>query len=76
MNAKRTFAEHLMSMPNVGDDADFERVQDIGSLEGMIDQMNKSTSRAKTACAWRGITIVGVPGVKKTGTTVGDENRN
>lgn len=27
---KRSFAEALMSMPNVGEDADFERVDDSG----------------------------------------------
>ena len=49
MNTKPTFAEHLMSIPNVGNDADFERDQDIEIQDGLIDQANKSTSRAESA---------------------------
>ena len=48
MKTKPTFAEHLMAIPNVGDDANFERVQEIEILGGMIDQANKSTSRAES----------------------------
>ena len=48
MNTKPTFAKHLMSIPNVGDDADFERVQENEVLEWMIDQVNESTSCAES----------------------------
>ncbi|GHT92443.1 hypothetical protein FACS1894116_02650 [Betaproteobacteria bacterium] len=34
---KRSFAEVLMSMPDVGEDADFERVDDIGEAARVFD---------------------------------------
>lgn len=34
---RRTFAEVLASMPNVGDDADFERMQDSGEAPHVFD---------------------------------------
>jgi plasmid stability protein len=34
---RRTFAEVLMSMPNVGEDADFERMQDSGEAAHVFD---------------------------------------
>ncbi|MGS0891310.1 FitA-like ribbon-helix-helix domain-containing protein [Burkholderia stagnalis] len=34
---RRTFAEVLMSMPNVGEDTDFQRVQDTGEVRRVFD---------------------------------------
>jgi len=34
---KRSFAEVLMSMPNVGEDADFERVDDLDEASHVFD---------------------------------------
>ncbi|MGU7768848.1 FitA-like ribbon-helix-helix domain-containing protein [Burkholderia sp. MR1-5-21] len=34
---RRTFAEALMSMPNVGEDTDFQRVQDSGEVTRVFD---------------------------------------
>ncbi|RQS08815.1 DNA-binding protein [Burkholderia sp. Bp9002] len=34
---RRTFAEALMSMPNVGEDTDFQRVQDSGEVRHVFD---------------------------------------
>ena len=34
---KRSFAEALMSMPEVGEDADFERVDDSGEATRVFD---------------------------------------
>ncbi len=34
---KRSFAEALMSMPNVGEDADFERTEDSGEAARVFD---------------------------------------
>jgi plasmid stability protein len=34
---KRRFADVLMSMPNVGEDADFERVDDSGETASVFD---------------------------------------
>jgi antitoxin FitA len=33
---KRTFAEVLIAMPNVGQDADFERIDDSGEAAGVF----------------------------------------
>ena len=33
---KRTFAEVLIDMPNVGQDADFERIDDSGEATGVF----------------------------------------
>ena len=35
--AKRSLAEVLASMPNVGEDADFERIQDTGGVPRVFD---------------------------------------
>jgi plasmid stability protein len=34
---RRTFAQVLMSMPGVGEDADFQRVQDSGEVRRVFD---------------------------------------
>ncbi|RQR38053.1 DNA-binding protein [Burkholderia sp. Bp9143] len=34
---RRTFAQVLMSMPDVGEDADFQRVQDAGEVRRVFD---------------------------------------
>ncbi len=34
---RRTFAQVLMSMPEVGEDADFQRVQDSGEVRRVFD---------------------------------------
>ncbi|MBN3819997.1 DNA-binding protein [Paraburkholderia sp. Se-20369] len=34
---RKTFAEVLMSMPNVGEDTDFQRVQDTGEGKNVFD---------------------------------------
>ncbi|KVL27303.1 FitA-like ribbon-helix-helix domain-containing protein [Burkholderia sp. MSMB1835] len=34
---RRTFAQVLMSMPAVGEDADFQRVQDSGEVRRVFD---------------------------------------
>ncbi|CAG2342624.1 MULTISPECIES: FitA-like ribbon-helix-helix domain-containing protein [Burkholderia] len=34
---RRTFAQVLMSMPEVGEDADFQRVQDSGEVTRVFD---------------------------------------
>ncbi|CAB3751917.1 DNA-binding protein [Burkholderia sp. MSh2] len=34
---RRTFAEVLTSMPDVGEDADFQRVQDSGEVRRVFD---------------------------------------
>ncbi|KAG8153817.1 FitA-like ribbon-helix-helix domain-containing protein [Burkholderia catarinensis] len=34
---RRTFAQALMSMPEVGEDADFQRVQDSGEVRRVFD---------------------------------------
>ncbi|WAS58048.1 DNA-binding protein [Burkholderia ambifaria] len=34
---RRTFAHVLMSMPDVGEDADFQRVQDSGEVRRVFD---------------------------------------
>ncbi|UVE57666.1 DNA-binding protein [Burkholderia sp. EMB26] len=34
---RRTFAQVLMSMPEVGEDADFQRIQDSGEVRRVFD---------------------------------------